>query len=93
MARFRWWDFRRTADHAPHRFPGAEITWKCSQRRVWVATHSAEFVGMVEELDGTFVANDTLRGTYNTYRTLGEAMQAFETPIADAEAGLSPRRA
>ena len=60
------------------RFPAAEITWKCSQRTIWIATHATEFLGTVEELDGTYIANDTARGTYNTYRTHSEAMEAFE---------------
>ena len=69
---------------APVRFPREEITWECSRRVVWIATHSNEFLGMVEEHNGLFVANDTSRGTYNTYRTLSDAMQAFETPAESA---------
>jgi hypothetical protein len=68
----------------PHRFPHAEITWKCSQRVVWIATHATEYVGVVEEHNGMYIANDSMRGTYNTYRTLGDAMQAFESPVGDS---------
>jgi hypothetical protein len=69
---------RVAGPRAAVRLRADEITWKCSQRTVWVATHSTEFLGTVEEQDGTYIANDTQRGTYNTYRTLAEAMQAFE---------------
>jgi hypothetical protein len=82
--RRRWpWAARSSRSAAPTRLPRAEITWSCSEGTVWIATHSAEFLGMVEELDGSFVANDTARGTYNTYRTLREAKQAFEIPAGD----------
>jgi hypothetical protein len=69
----------RDNESAP-RFAHEEITWRCSQRVVWIATHASEFVGIVEEHNGVNVANDTSRGTYNTYRTLADAMQAFESP-------------
>ena len=75
----------RTADSA--RFARADITWKCSQHTVWTATHATELLGLVEERDGLYVANDPTTGTYNTYRTLSEAMQAFELPIVRATAG------
>jgi hypothetical protein len=84
VERGRWhWVTRSSRPSAPTRLPRAEITWSCTEGAVWVATHSAEFLGMVEELDGSFVANDTARGTYNTYRTLREAKQAFEIPAAN----------
>ena len=69
---------------APLRYPRAEITWECSRRVIWIASHSDDFLGMVEEHNGLFVANDTSQGTYNTYRTLADAMQAFERPTENA---------
>jgi hypothetical protein len=54
------------------------ITWTSSQRTVWTATRSAQRLGLVEERDGIYVATDPMTGTYNSYRTLAEAMQAFE---------------
>jgi hypothetical protein len=80
--RITCWITRHSSVRRAARFPHAEITWKCSQRTVWIATHSTEFLGMVEEHNGTYIANDTAGGTYNTYRTLAEAMEAFETPAA-----------
>jgi hypothetical protein len=71
-------------EDGPRRFPHEEITWECSRRVVWIASHSTEFLGMVEEHNGLFVANDTSRGTYNTFRTLSDAMRAFETPVETA---------
>ena len=62
----------------PRRSRTTEITWKRTQTTVWVATDAGRFLGMVEERDGGYVANDTVRGTYNTYRALCDAMQAFD---------------
>ena len=71
---------RRRGTAASPRFPHSEITWRRCRPEAWTATHGGDFVGMVEERYGCFVANDTVRGTYNTYRTRMEAMQAFELP-------------
>ena len=73
------WVSRRSVIRA--RVSHAEVRWVCSPRMTWIATLSDRFVGIVEEVDGTYVANDTIRGTYNTYRTLPEAMAAFESPM------------
>jgi len=71
---------------APPRYPRGEITWTSTDHVMWIASHAAEYLGMVEEHDGLFVANDTSRGTYNTYGTLADAMQAFESPMENAAA-------
>jgi hypothetical protein len=55
-----------------------EVVWNFSQRTVWVASQGIDFLGIVEEREGTFVANDGVSGTYNTYSTLSEAMHALE---------------
>lgn len=60
------------------RFSRSAIHWTRSHHYTWVATLSDRFLGMVEEVDGAYVANNTAAGTYNTYRTLAEAMEAFE---------------
>lgn len=75
-----FWLMRRSAARPSAQFPQAEISWKRSRQTTWAATRADQFLGMVEEVDGCYVANDTARGTYNTYRTLREAMEAFGSP-------------
>ena len=57
-----------------------EITWRYSQRTVWTATLEAEVLGSVEEQYCSYVAINPVTGSFNTYRTLSEAMEAFEAP-------------
>ena len=75
--RLERWTVRRSVARVS-RESHSPITWKCSRGTTWAATLSDRFLGMVEEVDGMYVANDTVGGTYNTYRTLVDAMQAFE---------------
>ena len=55
-----------------------QLIWKRLRRTRWVATRSDEFLGMVELHAGSFVANDTVRGTYRSYDSLAEAKHALE---------------
>jgi hypothetical protein len=91
------WLTRRTVARAS-RLAQSDVQWTCSRGMTWVATLSDQFLGMVEEVDGSYVANDTVGGTYNTYRTRAEAMQAFEPrgnprpALASDRFGLRPLR-
>jgi hypothetical protein len=77
----RFWLTGRAGTPASNDPAGEHVNWERSQRTVWVATHSTEFLGMVELYGGRFVANDTAHGTYRTYSTLAAAMHALEAPV------------
>ena len=71
---------RAARTDSPARLPDVEIVWRCSQHTVWTATQATRLCGLVEEHGGTYIATDEVTGTFNTYRTLSEAMEALESP-------------
>jgi hypothetical protein len=72
----------------------SEIRWNHPDRLVWVATADGEFLGMVEGRDGSFIANNTLCGTYQLFTTLNEAAADIQQSAYDylSAAGRSSTR-
>jgi len=56
----------------------ATTTWKSPASGLWVASDSGTYLGMVERIEGRYVASDSTGRDAGTYAELGEAQIALE---------------
>jgi hypothetical protein len=76
-----------------------KISWRSPELNLWVATSNGEYAGMVEFLDGHFVARGRTGDVIDHFSSIPAAQEAVagrasgETPSMPAPRSITPRSA